>query len=136
MKRPLALLGILVFAFCAAAAAGDVGVLVLIEDPSGATFRVRERAMISSQGNVVLKQTPAVEQGPVSRFQQVDTVRGTDGYIIDIIAGSGRLEDIQVTVTDFVMKLAVQPRLIPGSDPPTATFRFNATELKGCCGQP
>lgn len=136
MKRPLALLGILVFAFCAAAAAGDVGILVLIEDPSGATFRVRERAMISSQGNVVLKQTPAVEHGPVSRFQQVYTVSGTDGYIIDIIAGSGRLEDIQVSVTDFVMKLAVQPRLIPGSGPPTATFRFNATELKGCCGQP
>jgi hypothetical protein len=136
MKRPLALLGILVFAFCAASAAGDVGVLVLIEDPSGGTFRVRERAMISSQGNVVLKQTRAVEHGPVSRFQQVYTVSGTDGYIIDIIAGSGRLEDIQVTVTDFIMKLAVQPRLIPGSDPPTATFRFNATELKGCCGQP
>jgi len=77
-----------------------------------------------------------VEHGPVSRFQQVYTVSGTDGYIIDIIAGSGRLEDIQVTVTDFVMKLAVQPRLTPGSDPPTATFRFNATELKGCCGQP
>ena len=136
MKRPLALLGILVFAFCAAAAAGDVGVLVLIEDPSGGTFRVREREMISSQGNVVLKQAPAVEQGPVSRFQQVYTVSGTDGYIIDIIAVSGRLEDIRVTVTDFVMKLAVQPRLIPGSDPPTASFRFNAAELKGCCGQP
>ena len=136
MKSPHALLGILVFAFCAASVAGDVGVLVLIENPSGGTFRVREREMISSQGKVVLKQTPVVEHGPVSHFQQVYTVSGTDGYIIDLIAGSGRLEDLQVTVTDFVMKLAVQPRLIPGSDPPTATFRFNATELKGCCGQP
>jgi hypothetical protein len=43
-----------VFAFRAAAAAADVGVLVLIEDPYGGTFRVREREMISSQGNVVL----------------------------------------------------------------------------------
>jgi hypothetical protein len=136
MKKPLALLGILVFAFCAAAAAGEVGILVVIEDPSGGTFRVREREMISSQGNVVMKQAPAAEHGPLSRFQQVYTVSGTDGYIIDIIAGSSRLEDIQVTVTDFVMKLAVQPRPIPGSAPPTASFRFNATELKGCCGQP
>ncbi len=83
----------------------------------------------------MLKQTPIVEHGPVSRFQQVYEVSGTDGYIIDITAGSGGLEDIQVTVTDYVMKLVVQPRLIPGSDPPAATFRFNATELKGCCGE-
>jgi hypothetical protein len=40
-----------------------------------------------------------------------------------------------VTVTDFAMKLAVQPRPIPGSEPLAATFRFNALELKGCCGQ-
>jgi len=135
MKRPLALLGILVFALSAASAAGEVRVLVVVEDPSGGTFRVREREMVSSQGNVVLKQTPIVEHGPVSRFQQVYEVSGTDGYIIDIIAVSGRLEHIQVTVTDYVMKLAVQPRLIPGSDPPAATFRFNATELKGCCSE-
>ncbi len=133
--RPLALPGILVFLFCAAAAAAEVGVLVVIEDPSGGTFRVREREMVSSQGNVVLKQSPIVEHGPVARFQEVYDVSGTDGYIIDIIAVSGRLEDIEVTVTDYVMKLAVQPRLLPGSEPPTATFRFNATELKGCCGQ-
>ncbi len=90
--------------------------------------------MVSSQGNVVLKQAPIVEHGPVARFQEVYDVSGTDGYIIDIIAVSGRLEDIEVTVTDYVMKLAVRPRWIPGSEPPTATFRFNATELKGCCG--
>jgi hypothetical protein len=53
----------------------------------------------------------------------------------DIIAVSGRLEDILVSVTDYTMKVAVQPRLIPGSEPPTASFQFSAFELKGCCGQ-
>ena len=122
------------FALSAAALAGEVRILVVIEDPSGGTFRVRERAMVSSQGNVVLKQAPAVEHGPLSRFQQVYEVSGTDGYVIDIIAAGAALGDIQVTVTDYTLKLAVEPRLIPGSDPPTATFRFNAMELKGCCG--
>ena len=135
MKSPLTLLSILVFAFCAASAASEVRVLVVIEDPSGGTFRVKEREMISSQGKLVWKQAPAVEHGPVSRFQQVYEVSGTDGYVIDIFAASGRLEDVRVTVTDYVMKLAVQPRLIPGSDPPAATFQFNATELKACCGE-
>jgi hypothetical protein len=130
----LASLAVLAFLLGAVAASGEVAVLVVIEDASGGTFRVREREMISSQGNVVLKQAPAAEHGPLSRFQQVYDVSGTDGYIIDIIAVSGKLEDILVTVTDYVLKLAVQPRLVPGSEPPTATFRFNATELKGCCG--
>jgi hypothetical protein len=135
MKNLLAFTVILIFALSAASALGEVRVLVVIEDSSGGTFRVREREMISSQGNVVLKQAPIVEHGPVARFQQVYAVSGTDGYVIDIIAGSGRLEDIQVSVTDYVMKLAVRPALIPGSDPPAATFRFNAVELKGCCSE-
>jgi hypothetical protein len=136
MKRLSALPGILAFVFfCCAVAAPAVPILVVIEDPSGGTFRVRERQMISSQGNVVWKQAPVVEHGPLSRFQQLYEVSGTDGYVIDIVAGSGRLEDIQVSVTDYLMKLAVQPRLVPGSDPPTATFRFNGIELKACCGE-
>jgi hypothetical protein len=134
-RSPQGFLAVLAFLFCTTAATAEIGVLVVIEDPSGGTFRVREREMVSSQGKVVLKQAPAVEHGPVSRFQEVYDVSGTDGYIIDIIAFSGKLENIQVTVTDYAMKVAVQPRRVPGSDPPSATFQFNALELKGCCGQ-
>jgi hypothetical protein len=130
-----ALLTALALLLCAAAAAGEVGILVVIEDPLGGTFRVREQETVSSQGNVIRKQAPVVEHGPVSRFQEVYDVSGTDGYHIDIIAVSSRLEDIQVTVTDYSMKLAFQPRLIPGSDPAAASFQFNALELKACCGQ-
>jgi hypothetical protein len=135
MKKLLRGAAIAILAFTAASAAGEVRVLVVIEDLSGGTFRVLEQEMVSSRGNVVLKQAPIVEHGPVSRFQEVYDVSGTDGYIIHIVAVRGKLEDIQVTVTDYVMKLTVQPRPIPGSDPPEAAFSFNATELKACCGE-
>jgi hypothetical protein len=137
VKRTFAFLGLLLafaFALSGGALSAEVRVLVVIEDPSGGTFRVREREMVSSQGNVVLKQAPAAEHGPLSHFQQVYEVSGTDGYVIDIIAASATLSEIQVTITDYTMKVAVEPHWIPGSEPPTATFRFNATELKGCCG--
>jgi hypothetical protein len=135
MKKLYVFAAILAFIFSAAQAVGEVRILLLIEDPSGGTFKVREQEMVSSQGRSVLKPTPVVEHGALSRFQKVYTVSGSDGYVIDIVAVSGRLENVQVSATDYAMKLAIQPRLIPGSDPPAATFSFNAVELKGCCGE-
>jgi hypothetical protein len=126
---------IVILSFSAASAVGEVQVLVLIRNPSGGTFQVIEQAMVYSQGKPVPKQTPAIEHEAGSNFQKVFAVSGSEGYIISIRAVSGRLEDVQVSVTDYSLKLTIQPRLIPGSDPPEAVFSFNATELKACCGE-
>jgi hypothetical protein len=95
---------------------------------------VIEQPMAYIRGQPVLKQTPAVEHEAGPSFQKIFAVSGSDGYIITIKAVTGGLEDVQVSVTDYSMKLTIEPRLIPGANPPMATFSFNATELKGCCG--
>jgi hypothetical protein len=135
MRKLLRGAAIVILAFTAASVAGEVQVLVLILDQSGGTFQVIEQAMVYSQGKPVPKQTPAIEHEAGSSFQKVFAVSGSDGYIISIRAISGSLEDVQVSVTDYSLKLTVQPRLIPGSDPPEAAFSFNAAEIRACCGE-
>ncbi len=135
MKKLLLGAAIVALALNSAGAAGEVRVLVFIRHQSGGTFKVIEQAMVCSQGKPVLKQIPAIVHESDSSFQKVFAVSGSDGYVITIQAVSGRLEDVQVSVTDYSMKLTIQPRLNPDSNPPEATFSFNATELKGCCGE-